>query len=122
MRIDLFLWYSRIYKSRTISSNACKKGHVKINSKSVKPSHDIFIGTIFTVKKNQILNKFKILDLPNSRVGAKILNLYLMDITPKSENEKKEIFGPSGNEAKKMSKKNPTALKYLNGPECDLSS
>jgi len=92
MRIDLFLWYSRIYKSRTISSNACKKGHVKINSKSVKPSHDIFIGTIFTVKKNQILNKFKILDLPNSRIGAKILNLYLMDITPKSENEKKEIL------------------------------
>ena len=91
MRIDLFLWYSRIYKSRTISSNACKKGHVKINSKSVKPSHDIFIGTIFTVKKNQILNKFKILDLPNSRVGAKILNLYLMDITPKSENEKKRF-------------------------------
>lgn len=95
MRIDLFLWYSRIYKSRTISSNACKKGHVKINSKSVKPSYDIFIGTIFTVKKNQILNKFKILDLPGSRVGAKILNLYLKDITPKSENEKKEILSNS---------------------------
>ena len=37
MRIDLFLWYTRIFKSRTIASNSCKKGHIKIDGKSVKP-------------------------------------------------------------------------------------
>ena len=41
MRIDLFLWYSRIYKSRTIASNSCKKGHVKVNNKSIKECGDI---------------------------------------------------------------------------------
>lgn len=92
MRIDLFLWYTRIYKSRTMASNSCKKGHVKINSSSVKPSFDVFNGTKFSVKKNQILYKFEILDLPSSRVGAKIVNLYLRDLTPKSENEKKDMM------------------------------
>lgn len=92
MRIDLFLWYTRIYKSRTIASNSCKKGHVKINSSSVKPSFDVFNGTKFSVKKNQILYQFEILDLPSSRVGAKIVNLYLRDLTPKSENEKKDLM------------------------------
>ena len=58
MRIDLFLWYSRIFKSRTIASNSCKKVHVKLNDKSIKPSHEVFIGSVFTVKKNQILNKY----------------------------------------------------------------
>ena len=51
MRIDLFLWYSRIYKSRTIASNSCKKGHVKVNNKSIKPSFDVYSGSIFSVKK-----------------------------------------------------------------------
>ena len=92
MRIDLFLWYSRIFKSRTIASNSCKKGHVKLNDKSIKPSYEIFIGSVFTVKKNQILNKYEILDLPTSRVSAKILDLYLKDITPRTEKEKKETL------------------------------
>ena len=92
MRIDLFLWYTRIFKSRTIASNACKKGHVKFDDKSVKPSFDVFNGSSFSVKKKQILYNFYILDLPSSRVGAKIVDLYLKDLTPKSENEKKEIL------------------------------
>ena len=52
MRIDKFLWYSRIYKSRTIASNACKKGHVKIDSTSLKPSYEVFPNMILYVKKN----------------------------------------------------------------------
>ena len=51
MRIDLFLWYTRIFKSRTIASNACKKGHIKLDDKSVKPSFDVFNGSSFSVKK-----------------------------------------------------------------------
>ena len=92
MRIDLFLWYTRIFKSRTIASNSCKKGHIKIDGKSVKPSFDVFNGSFFSVKKKQILHNFYIKDLPSSRVGAKIVDLYLKDLTPQSENEKKEIL------------------------------
>ena len=92
MRIDLFLWYTRIFKSRTIASNSCKKGHIKIDGKSVKPSFDVFNGSFFSVKKKQILHNFYIKDLPSSRVGAKIVDLYLKDLTTQSENEKKEIL------------------------------
>ena len=56
MRIDQYLWYTRIYKSRTLASNACKKGHVKIDSKSLKPSSEVYPNMTFVVKKNQILN------------------------------------------------------------------
>jgi len=90
MRIDKFLWYSRIYKSRTIASNACKKGHVKIDSNSLKPSYEVFPNTILYVKKNHIMNQFKIIDLPTSRVGAKIIDIYLLNMTPKIELDKKE--------------------------------
>ena len=90
MRIDLFLWYSRIYKSRTIASNACKKGHVKIDSNSLKPSYEVFPNMILYVKKNHIMNQFKIIDLPTSRVGAKIIDIYLLNMTPKIELDKKE--------------------------------
>ncbi|MDA0758219.1 MAG: S4 domain-containing protein [Bacteroidetes bacterium] len=92
MRIDKFLWYSRIYKSRTIASNACKKGHIKIDLNSIKPSYEVFPNTIIYVKKNQILNQFKIIDLPTSRVGAKIVDIYLLNITSKIELEKKETL------------------------------
>ena len=71
MRIDLFLWYSRIYKSRTIASNSCKKGHVKLNDKSIKPSFECIYGSVFTVKKNQILNKYEILDFPHQELVQK---------------------------------------------------
>ena len=92
MRIDKFLWYSRIYKSRTIASNACKKGHVKIDSNSLKPSYEVFPNMILYVKKNHIMNQFKIIDLPTSRVGAKIIDIYLLNMTPKIELDKKELL------------------------------
>tara|TARA_B100000780_G_scaffold279157_1_gene256043 strand:+ start:9868 stop:10227 length:360 start_codon:yes stop_codon:yes gene_type:complete len=114
MRIDLFLWYTRIFKSRTIASNACKKGHVKIEAKSIKPSFDVFNGSSFSVKKKQILYNFHILDLPSSRVGAKIVDLYLKDLTPKSENEKKEILNKYKNNFKYESKPSKKERRDIN--------
>ena len=61
MRIDQYLWYTRIYKSRTLASNACKKGHVKIDSKSLKPSSEVYPNMTFVVKKNQSFELIKIL-------------------------------------------------------------
>jgi|TARA_B110000438_G_scaffold59164_1_gene59257 ribosome-associated heat shock protein Hsp15 len=92
MRIDQFLWFSRVYKTRTTAGNACKKGHVKMNSKSLKPSSAIYPNMTISVKKNQILNIFEIKDLPKSRIGSKIVELYIKNITPVSELEKKEII------------------------------
>lgn len=117
MRIDKFLWYSRIYKSRTIASNACKKGHVKTNSNSLKPSHEVFPNMILYVKKNHIMNQFKIIDLPTSRVGAKIIDIYLLNMTPKIELEKKEVLLNNNNfkfKGKPSKKERRDIQDYLN--------
>ena len=118
MRIDQFLWFSRIYKTRTNAGNACKKGHVKIDSKTLKSSFEVYPKMTISVKKNQIFNKYEIKDLPKSRVGAKIVELYVKNITPKSELEKREIINSQKKNFKfdgKLSKKDKRDInKYLN--------
>ena len=92
MRIDKFLWCIRVFKTRNIATKACKKGHVKINETNVKPSKEIFSDELILVRKNQINYQFKVLDLPDSRVGAKIVDLYRKDVTPKVAFEKNEML------------------------------
>ena len=92
MRIDKYLWCIRIFKTRSIATTACKKGQVKIDSKSVKPSRDIFGGELIVIRKNQINYQIKALALPESRVGAKLVDQYKKDVTPKEEFEKMELL------------------------------
>ncbi|WP_159947681.1 RNA-binding S4 domain-containing protein [Polaribacter septentrionalilitoris] len=92
MRIDKYLWCIRVFKTRSIATTACKKGQVKINNSSVKPSKEVFSNEIILVRKNQINYQIKVLDLPKSRVGAKLVDLYRKDITPKEEFEKTELL------------------------------
>ena len=92
MRIDKFLWCIRVFKTRNIATIACKKGHVKINETNVKPSKEIFSDELILVRKNQINYQFKVLDLPDSRVGAKIVDLYRKDVTTKVAFEKNEML------------------------------
>ncbi|WP_299052540.1 S4 domain-containing protein [uncultured Polaribacter sp.] len=92
MRIDKYLWCIRIFKTRSIATTACKKGQVKLENKSVKPSKEIFGDELIIVRKNQINYQIKVLDLPESRVGAKIVDLYRKDVTPKEAFEKTELL------------------------------
>jgi ribosome-associated heat shock protein Hsp15 len=92
MRIDKYLWATRYFKTRSIATDACKKGKIKINDKNVKPSKEIFIGEKITVRKNQINYKVEVLDIPPSRVGAKLVDLYRRDITPKEAFENQDIL------------------------------
>lgn len=85
MRIDKYLWCTRYYKTRSIATEACKKGHVKINKKNTKPSKEVFVGETVLVRKNQINYEFIVIDIPKNRVGAKLVDLYRKDITPKEE-------------------------------------
>ena len=91
MRVDQYLWCLRYFKSRSKASEACKKGHVRIEDIIVKPSRDIFIGDKIMVRKNQIWYELAVLDTPKSRVGAKILNLYREDRTRKDAFKNAEI-------------------------------
>lgn len=92
MRIDKYLWCIRVFKTRSIATNACKKGQVKIDMNNVKPSKEVYANEVILVRKNQINYQIKVLDIPPSRVGAKLVDLYRKDITPKEEFEKTELL------------------------------
>ena len=92
MRIDKYLWCIRIFKTRSLATTACKKGQIKLDDKSIKPSKEVFGDELIIVRKNQINYQIKVLDLPKSRVGAKIVDLYRKDVTPKEEFEKTDLL------------------------------
>lgn len=92
MRIDKYLWTIRMFKTRSIATDACKKGHVKINNVNAKPSKDIYIGEKITVRKNQINYQLEVLDVPPNRVGAKLVDLYRKDVTPKEAFERTDLL------------------------------
>ena len=82
MRIDKFLWCIRYFKTRSIATEACKKGHIKVDGKNTKPSKEIFSGETISIRKNQINYVIEIIDIPKNRVGAKLVDLYRKDVTP----------------------------------------
>lgn len=92
MRIDKYLWSVRYYKTRNIATTACKKGQVKVNGAQVKPAREVYPTDIITVRKNQINYQLTVLDIPLSRVGAKLVNVYRKDTTPKEAFEHDELL------------------------------
>ena len=92
MRIDKYLWAIRFYKSRNEASNACKKGHVRIDEVIVKPSREIFGTEKILLRKNQMEFTLLVLGIPKSRVGAKLVERYVKDLTPENiRKARKEI-------------------------------
>ena len=85
VRIDKFLWAVRIYKTRSIAADECKKGRVIINDVSVKPSRYVTSGEIVTVRKPPVHYKYKIIDAIENRISAKLVSQFIDDITPEEE-------------------------------------
>lgn len=108
MRIDKYLWCVRYFKTRSLATEACKKGHIKMDQSNCKPSKDVFGDEVITVRKNQINYQLKILDIPTSRLGAKLVDLYRKDITPKEEFEKTELLKYSKDYYRKKGAGRPT--------------
>lgn len=88
VRIDKWLWSVRIFKSRTIATDACKAGRVKIAGEAVKPSYLLSRGEVVTVKKEGFNFQFQALDLIEKRVGAPLAVACYLDITPEEERNK----------------------------------
>ena len=82
VRVDKYLWAMRIYKTRSIATDACKCGRVKMNGVEVKPSRMFHVGDVFSVRKGPITYTYRILQLWGNRLGAKMVPEYLQDITP----------------------------------------
>lgn len=87
MRVDKFLWSVRFYKTRTISAEEIKKNRVSIGGQIVKSSREVKIGDIIEIRKNQINYKIKVLQIPKSRIGAKLVALHIVDMTDKEQYE-----------------------------------
>lgn len=92
MRIDKYLWSVRYYKTRSIASEACKKGHITINGQVAKPSREVFPTDKVTLRKDQIVYKLEVLDIPVNRVGAKLVAIYYKDVTPQEAFEHLELL------------------------------
>ena len=108
MRIDKYLWCTRYYKTRSIATEACKKGHIKLNDANVKPSKDVFTGEKLTIRKNQINYEIIVLDIPKNRVGAKLVDLYRKDITPEEAFQNQDLLKFSKDYYRKKGTGRPT--------------
>ena len=96
VRVDKWLWAVRIFKTRSIATDACKKGRVSIAGTSVKPSRLVQRGEVISVRKPPIEYSFRVLDLLGHRVGAKLVPQYMETVTPASQYEILELQRISG--------------------------
>ncbi len=98
VRIDKWLWAVRIFKTRTIATEAIKKGRVTMgdNPVPVKPSRMLKVGDIVNVRKPPVTYSFKVLALTENRLGAKLVPDYMENITPQSEYDLLEVVKISG--------------------------
>jgi ribosome-associated heat shock protein Hsp15 len=108
MRIDKYLWCVRYYKTRTIATEACKKGHIKVNGQAVKPSREVYATDKVELRKDQINYQLTVNDIPPSRVGAKLVDIYRKDTTPKEAFEAQELLKYSKDYYRKKGVGRPT--------------
>jgi ribosome-associated heat shock protein Hsp15 len=91
IRIDKYLWSVRVYKTRSLASEACRKGKIIINDIPVKPSRMISENEIIVVKKPPVTFKFRVIVPIENRVSAKIVSLYAEDLTSDEEKAKLDL-------------------------------
>lgn len=96
VRIDKWLWATRVFKTRTIAADACKKGRVMINNITVKPSRMIKVGEVIQVRKPPVTFSFKVLALSENRMGAKLVPNFLENVTTPDQYEILEMNKISG--------------------------
>ena len=96
VRIDKWMWATRIFKTRTIATEACKKNRISVGGVAVKPSRMIKVGDVVAVRKPPITYSFRVLDVTEKRMGAKLVPQYFENITPPEEYEILEMNKISG--------------------------
>ena len=95
-RIDKWLWATRIFKTRSIATAACKKGRVCVDGVAVKPSRTIKVGDTISVRKPPITYTYSVIGLVQNRVGAKLVPNYLKNITSPDQYELLEMVKING--------------------------
>ncbi|WP_109438101.1 RNA-binding S4 domain-containing protein [Aquimarina sp. AU119] len=108
MRVDKYLWCIRYFKTRSIATKACKEGKVRVNDTLIKPSREIYPMDKITVRKNQINYELVVLDTPDNRIGAKLVDIYRKDTTPKEALQKLDLLKYSKDYYRKKGTGRPT--------------
>ena len=124
VRVDKWLWAVRVFKTRALATEACKKNRISVGGVSVKPSRMIKAGDVVAVRKPPVTFSFRVLDVTENRMGAKFVPQYLENITPPEEYEVLEMNKISGfvNRAKgegRPTKKERRELDEFTGSDVD---
>lgn len=88
IRIDKFLWATRIFKSRSLAAEACKKGRITVNNSPAKPSRTVTIKDVIEVKRPPASFVYEVINLTENRIPAKMVNQFINDLTPEEEKVK----------------------------------
>lgn len=95
-RIDKWMWAARIFKTRTIAAEACKKGRISINGAQAKPARTVKPGDVVQVRKPPVTYSFKVLQAIEKRVGAKLVPDVMENVTTPDQYELLEMNKISG--------------------------
>lgn len=91
-RVDKYAWSVRLAKTRSQSSEAVTKGKIRLNNEQVKPARGVKVGDTIQVIQHTATFSYKIIQLLERRVGAKLVADYIIDITPEEEREKLKVY------------------------------
>ncbi|MFT5078092.1 MAG: ribosome-associated heat shock protein Hsp15 [Planctomycetota bacterium] len=108
MRVDKYLWCIRYCKTRSVATKECKKGAVRLGDAVIKPSRDVFPGDTITYRKKQVSYVIQVINLPEQRVGAKLVALYAKDVTPKEAFQQQALLKYSKDYYRKKGVGRPT--------------
>lgn len=108
VRIDKWLWAVRLFKTRTLAAEACKKGQVIIQNIQVKPSRNVKVGDVVCIKRNPVLFSFKVLALSENRMNAKLVSGFIENVTTADQLELIELGKLAGQTGRDRGTGRPT--------------
>ena len=108
VRVDKYLWAMRIYKTRSIAADACKNGRISMNGVQLKPSRTFKAGDVFNVRKGPVTYTYRVLQLTENRLGAKLVPEYMRDETSPQQLEILELARMAGNGGRDRGTGRPT--------------
>jgi len=108
VRIDKWLWAVRLFKTRSLAAEACKKGKVIIQNTPVKPSRNVKFGDVISIKRNPILFSFKVLALTENRMNAKLVAGFMENVTTADQLELIELSKLAGQTGRDRGTGRPT--------------
>lgn len=94
-RIDKYIWSVRLAKTRSLAANSISKGKVRLNGGLIKPSKEVKLGDEININKHNSTFTFRVIQLLDKRIGAKLVKDYLVEITPPEELEKFKLYQES---------------------------